>query len=197
MKDTHKQHSRIIKACLASIIVSAGVLMVGCGRQWNPVSDKNWTVGDCEIHESIERSETDWPDPTYLRTYRLIRDGRKLTVGSYENESSLGVIDEPHAVGDFIVIPTSGYVYLVGPDDQIKTFAPYKAEQWQDFAEPRGINGSYDYQVDTVQRIDGGWKLSYKLEEGLNGQRPKVIYFVTTDNWQSFQVETEEHKLGK
>ena len=51
--------------------------------------------------------------------------------------------------------------------------------------------------IGTQSRIDGSWRLSYKLEEGLNGQRPKVIHFVTTDNWRSFQVETEEHKLEK
>ena len=165
---------------------------MGCGSKWQPFLSKSWTVRDCEIHESIEKSESDWPDPTYLRTYRLIRDGREVTVGSYENESSLGLIDEPYAVGDFIVIPTSCYVYLVGPNDEVKMFAPWKADQWESFAGPRSINGHYDYHVDTVQRIDGGWKLSYGLEEDLNGQRPKFIHFATTDDWQSFQIEINE-----
>ena len=192
MHDKHNHREWIIGACLATAIISAGVLLVGCGSQWQPFSSKSWTVRDCEIHESIEKSESDWPDPTYRRTYRLIRDGRELTVGSYQNESSLGLIDEPYAVGDFIVIPTSCYVYRVGPDDEVKMFEPGMADQWSGFAERRGINGQYDYQVDTVQRIDGGWKLSYGLEEDLNGQRPKFIHFVTTDDWQSFQIETNE-----
>ncbi|MEZ4863421.1 MAG: hypothetical protein R3C14_19035 [Caldilineaceae bacterium] len=180
----------MIKVCCAATIISAGMMIVGCSPSWNLLSEQSWTVSGSEIHETIEISTSNWPDHRFKRTYTLLQAGRKLDVGSYDNESSLGVLGKPYAVDEFIVIPTSSYIYLVGPDDQVKTFYPWMADQWMDFAEPRGINGHYDYHVDTVQKIDGGWKLVYRLQEGLNGQRPKVIHFVTTDNWQSFQVET-------
>jgi hypothetical protein len=149
--------------------------------------EKSWDVGDCNIHERIVKIDS-WPDATFQRTYWIIRNGSKLSVGSYENESSVGIIKEPYTVNEHIIIPTSCYVYLVEPDNHIKIFAPYKAEQWWDYATPMGINGHYDYHVDTVKRIDGGWKLSYLLESGLNGKRPQAIHFVTKDNWQSFQI---------
>ena len=170
------------------------------GRLWSSSAGhrkKLDRVGGCEIHEEIQRSKSDWPDATFLRTYRLKRDGRKLTVGSYENESSTGVTNSPFAVGEYIVIPTSCYVYRVGPDNQVSEFSPWKANEWQSFSEPLGINGHYDYHADKVEEVNGVWRLTYVLESGLDRDRPKFIHFVTKDNWQSFQVETEEHEQAE
>ena len=120
-----------------------------------------------------------------------------MSVGSYAKESSTGVIKQPYAVDDCIVIPSSCYLYLVEPDNQISVFDPFKADKWSSFAEPHGINGHYDYHVETVRKTGGTWKLSYALESGLNGGRPPAIHFVTKDNWQSFQVEAGGQEQGK
>jgi hypothetical protein len=196
MKDTNKQRARTIKACPAAILISAGMLLAGCSRHL-PGTEKSWTVGGCEILEEIRRSKSDWPDATFLRTYQFKRDGRKLAVGSYENESSTGVHNSPLAVGEYIVIPTSCYVYRVGPDNQVNEFSPWKANLWHGFSEPLGINGHYDYHADTVEEVNGVWRLTYALERGLDGDRPEFIHFVTKDNWQSFRVETEEREQAE
>ena len=140
---------------------------------------------------------TQIPDAEFERTYWLTKNGRELFVGRYNNESSVGVVKEPYAVDDWIVIPSSCYAYLVEPDSRISVFDPYKAYQWQSFAESRGINAHYDYHVDTVAKTKEIWKLSYVLKSGLNGRRPPVIHFVTQDNWLTFQIETDEHEQGK
>ncbi|MFT5304418.1 MAG: hypothetical protein ACI87E_002922 [Mariniblastus sp.] len=197
MKDAYKQRSRIIKACLAATIIISGILLIGCDNGWSPASDESWIVGDCEIHEKIEVTRNTWPDAVFKRSYWLIRSGVRLSIGTYQNESSVGMVKEPFAVDDCIVIPSSCYVYRVEPNNGISVFDPFKADQWWGFAEPRGINGHYDYHVDTVRKMEGTWKLSYVLESGLNGVRPTVIHFVSKDNWQSFQIETNENEQGK
>ena len=94
---------------------------------------------------ALRNLKTIGPTPPTCERIGLFETDAELTVASYENESSLGMIDEPYAVGDFIVIPTSCYVYRVGPDDEVKMFEPGMADQWSGFAERRGINGQYDY----------------------------------------------------
>ena len=181
-----------------AITASALCLTCGCdfGFERSVVSDQTWDVGDCKVREKIVRVDA-IPDAEFERTYWLIKNGRELLVGRYNNESSMGVVKEPYAVEDCIVIPSSCYIYLVESDNRISVFVPFKADQWWSFAEPRGINGHYDYHVDTVRKTAGTWRLSYALESGLNGGRPPVIHFVTKDNWQSFQVETQEHEQDK
>ena len=158
------------------------------------ISEKSWDVSglpDTKVVERIVKTGGwDWPDPEFKRTYWLIQGKAKSLIGSYTNESSVGIVKEPYAVGECIVIPTSCYFYLVDADNQTKTFYPFQADQWSEFAEPLGINGHYDYLADAVDKIDGGWRLSYLLKSGLNGKRPPSIRFVTRDDWKSFQIET-------
>ena len=182
--------------CFVASAISIGILLVGCDPYLRG-TEKSWSVGDCEVYETIQRSENDWPDPHFLRTYRLKREGRTLTVGSYDNESSTGVINPPFVVGQYIVIPTSCYVYRIGSNNQINEFSPWLADQWQSFSESLRINGHYDYHADSVENLDGVWRLTYALGNGLNGHRPDFIHFVSKDDWQSFQVETEKRKSEK
>ena len=190
-----------MRLTLASIANFAGgsccsiALLIGCTR-YEPGAEKSWTVGSAEVHETIQRSINDWPDAVFLRTYRLKRDGQTLTVGSYENESKDGVIDPPYAVGDYIVITTSSYVYRIGPDNRVNEFNPWSVDQWIAFSEPLGINGHYDYFADTVEHRNGTWQLTYALEGSLDGRRPKFIHFVTTDDWLSFQIEIDDNRAG-
>ena len=190
MKVAHTRRTRTIKACVGATTSICGLLMVGCSR-YLPGTEKSWTVGNGEVYETIQRTKNDWPDAQFLRTYRLKREKLTLTVGSYENESEEGVIKRPYAVGEYIVIPTSCYVYRVGPDNQVDEFYPWKVGNWLTFSQPLGINGHYDYEADRVEHEEGVWRLTYALKSGLNGQRPKFIHFVTPDDWQSFQTETE------
>jgi hypothetical protein len=180
----------------AVTMITVGMLLaIGCG-QYQTATDKSWVLGNCDIHEKIQRSKNDWPDPTFLRTYWLERDGHRLTVGNYENESSTGVITGPFAVGEYVLIPTSCYVYRVGPGNQVNEFYPWKATQWHRFSESLRINGAYDYHVDTVAKVDGVWRLTYALVNDLDGHHPKYIHFTTKDDWQSFQIEKGSTQTG-
>ena len=171
-------------------------LLVGCSR-YQPGTEKSWTVGSDEVYETIQQSQNNWPDAVFLRTYRLQRGGQTVTVGSYENETQDGVIDAPYAVGDYIVIPTSSYIYRIGPDNLVNEFYPSMADQWIAYSEPFGINGHYDYFADKVEHVNGAWRLTFALAGGLDGRRPKTIRFVTTDDWSSFQIETDDNKAGQ
>ena len=91
-----------------AIAACALCLTCGCdtGFERSLVSDQTWDVGDCKVREKIVCTDA-IPDRSFERTYWLMRDGAELLVGSYENESSTGVIKQPYAVDDCIIIPTS------------------------------------------------------------------------------------------
>jgi len=197
MNCANKQDARTLRRCFAAITISVGMLLAGCDDSYLPVTAQSWSVRDCEVHETIQQSKNNWPDACCLRTYRLTRDGRTLAVGSYENESAAGVTQKPYSVDGYVLIPTSCYVYRIGPDNRVDEFYPWKADKFLSFSESHGINGHYDYSIETVEKVDNAWRLTYAVNLGLNGQRPKFIRFRTTDDWQSFQIEADEHEPNK
>ena len=100
-----QKSERLLKAVLAATLISAVMGLSSYDSGWSSESDKNWNIGNCEISEKIEISNDTVPDASYRPTYWLIRRENRLSVGSYENESSDGEIKEPFVVEDFIVQP--------------------------------------------------------------------------------------------
>ena len=177
------------KSSLTHIITTIiAVVLVGCGPQYQQVSYKSWVVGNCKIHEKISKSALTWPDPTFLRNYWFERDGDNFNIGSYENESSVGVKNAPFAVEEYIVILTSSHVFRIGQKN-VNEFSPSMAIQSHNFFEKNRINVHYDYTAESVDKVDSIWKLTYVLNNTESEDLPKVIHFVTKDNWQSFQID--------
>ena len=63
------------------------------------------------------------------------------------------------------------------------------AIQSHNFFEKNRINVHYDYTVESVDKLDSIWKLTYVLYNKESEDFSKVIHFVTKDNLQSFQID--------
>ncbi|MDG2383771.1 MAG: hypothetical protein P8N76_19010 [Pirellulaceae bacterium] len=161
----------------------------GCEKR-TIVSEKSWKLPGATVHEKIDHGELNWPDRVYKRTYWIVKNGKTVPVGSFRNESDVGVAYQPFILNGSIVIPTSSYVFLVSADNQVKEFSPRKADQWGVYSARAGINGFYDFHAETVVKKGDVWKFSYLRNDADRSHLPASVYFATSDDWESFQMES-------
>ncbi|MCP4193742.1 MAG: hypothetical protein GY768_24280 [Planctomycetaceae bacterium] len=174
----------VFQAALVSMTLIFGS---GCEKR-TIVSEKSWKLAGATVHEKIDHGELNWPDRVYQRTYWIVENGKTVPVGSYRNESDVGVVYQPFLLDGSIVILTSSYVFLVSADNQIKKFSPFKVGQWREYSDRAGVNGFYDYHAKTVEKKGDVWKFSYLRNDADRSHLPTSVYFTTSDDWRSFQL---------
>ena len=123
-----------------------------------------------------------------MRNYWFERDGDNFNTGSYENEYSVGEKNAPFTVEEYIVILTSTHLFRIGQKN-VNKFSPSMDIHSHNFIEENRINVHYDYTVESVDKLDSIWKLTFVLYNKESEDLSKIIHFVTKDNLQSFQID--------
>ena len=159
------------------------LMFVGCLEQFpkEVVSYQTIEVGEFLIEEEITKSDG-WPDWIYERSYWVTYENRKRVLGSYQNESSVGLITDPFVIDEQLILFSGSRLIIWRPGSEPAQYFPFSAPEWADFGREMNINGVYDYYPARAwQEGDELW-FEYSCQANCSPSKPGKILFALTTN---------------
>ena len=160
-----------------------GLLFTGCIEQFPAeiVSQQTVVVGDFVVEEQITKSGG-WPDWIYERSYWATYESKRRFLGSYQNESPIGLLDDPFVVEGQLILFTGSRLFLWRPGTEPAQYFPFRAPEWADFGREMNINGVYDYYPTRAWQEGEELWFEYSCQANCTPSKPGKILFALTTN---------------
>jgi hypothetical protein len=143
-------------------------------------------VGDFQIKETIYRIEG-FPARQFERFYEAINNGDAVDLGSFEDESDIGIVNNPIVHNNQLVVFSSAHVFFWQPGRKPVHFSPYEAAGWYEYSQIDQLNGHYDYLASDVWSHNGQLLLRYECDFCGIG-KPEKLLFYSLDDGRTFDI---------
>ncbi len=137
------------------------LLSLGCQEQLasEQLVDRTWEIERFRVGEVIVR-RADFPDSTYVRTYRVWADGVWTDLGRIRDQENVGIEGSttPRVVDDHLIVFVGASTFIRTPQGEVLQVGPYDADGFADLQ----VNGHYDLRSVDFTREGSRWTIELR-----------------------------------